>query len=113
MRVPISVNGHSNQWVRLDTGCATSLQWVIKNVRPEDCKRQVAIGLAELSIPQTETTVDLGDQQFTRVPTGLHNKPIFAGEAGLLGNGLLSRFSKVTIDAKSSRLFLEPRSVAP
>jgi len=113
MRVPITVNGHSNQWVRLDTGCATALQWVTARVRPEDCKHQVAVGLAELSIPQTQTEVWLGANEFHAVPTGIHAKPIFAGEAGLLGNGLLSRFSKVTIDAKSSRLFLEPRTVAP
>jgi len=28
MRVPISVDGHKRQWVRLDTGCATAFQWV-------------------------------------------------------------------------------------
>jgi hypothetical protein len=56
--------------------------------------------------------VDLGNQHFPSVPTGLHSTPIFTGEFGLLGNGLLSRFSKVTIDAKSGRLFLEPKHLA-
>jgi hypothetical protein len=107
MRIPVTVNGHERQWLRLDTGCATALQWVTTQVRADDCKRQAAIGLAQLSIPQTETAVLIGGRSFTNVPTGLHSKPIFAGEAGLLGNGLLSLFSKVTIDAKAARLILE------
>jgi hypothetical protein len=112
MRVPITVNGHKTQWVRLDTGCASALQWVTSRVQSEDCKPQVAIGLAELSIPQTHTTVELGAQKFANIPTGLHQNAIFAGEAGLLGNGLLSRFASVTIDTKSHRLILEPCQLA-
>src|SRR6266516_3136932 len=100
MRVPISVNGHDRQWVRLDTGCATALQWVTADVRPEQCERRMAIGLAEITIPQTVATVGIGGHEFGSVPTGLHGKALFPGEAGLLGNGLLSRFSTVTINAK-------------
>ena len=107
MCVPIAVNGQKRQWVRLDTGCATPLQWVTSSVRFQDCNPKVAIGLAEISIPQTETAVEIGKCKFENVPTGLHEQPIFAGEAGLLGNGLLCRFSRVTIDAKSRRLILE------
>jgi hypothetical protein len=113
MRVPIAVNGRKTQWVRLDTGCASPLQWVTSGVRASDCSRKAAIGLTEISIPQTETTVQIGSQKFQKVPTGVHSKPIFQGEAGLLGNGILCRFAKVTIDAKSGRLILEARSVAP
>jgi len=108
MRVPITVNGHDRQWVRLDTGCATALQWVT-SVVPDQCTRQMAIGLAELSIPQTKTTVGIGEHKFENVPTGLHETAIFPGEAGLLGNGLLSLFSRVTIDAKAGRVILEKR----
>ncbi len=108
MRVPISVNGHDRQWVRLDTGCATPLQWVTSDV-PDQCTHQMAIGLAEISIPQTKTSVGIGEHQFSDVPTGLHEKPIFPGEAGLLGNGLLSRFATVTIDAKAGRVTLGKR----
>jgi hypothetical protein len=109
MRVPLTINGRKAQWVRLDTGCVSALQWVTSNVRLADCNRKTAIGLTEISIPQSETTVQIGSEQFLRVPTGLHAKPIFQGEAGLLGNGLLSRFSKITIDGRSRRLILEPR----
>jgi hypothetical protein len=106
MRVPVEVNNHQNQWVRLDTGCATALQWVTSEVRPEQCAHQMAIGLAEISIPQTTTTVGIGEHEFKDVPTGLHETAIFPGEAGLLGNGLISRFSTVTIDAKAGRVIL-------
>jgi hypothetical protein len=113
MRVPVTVNGHKLQWVRLDTGCASALQWVTSRVPSGQCKSQVAIGLTEISIPQTQTTVEIGLQTFPGVPTGIHQTAIFAGEAGLLGNGLLSRFSRITIDTKSARLILEPRPSTP
>jgi hypothetical protein len=111
MRVPITVDGHKRQWVRLDTGCATALQWVTSDV-PDQCTHQMAIGLAEVSIPQTKTSVGIGEHQFNDVPTGLHEEAIFPGEAGLLGNGLLSRFASVTIDAKAGRVILEKRRPA-
>lgn len=113
MRVAITINGHKHQWVRLDTGCATALQWVTSGVKPERCSVQMAIGLAALAIPQMRTTVSIGKHQFSNVATGVHETPIFPGEAGLLGNGLLSCFSAITIDARAGRLFLEPRSNGP
>jgi len=109
MRVPISVNDRPRQWVRLDTGCATPLQWVTSDVRSDDCTRQMAVGLAEVAIPQTKTSVALAKEQFGEIPTGLHQTAIFPGEAGLLGNGLLSRFSTITIDGRSGRLTLGKR----
>jgi hypothetical protein len=110
MRVPITVNNHKRQWVRLDTGCARSLQWVTSDVNPNQCTRQTAIGLAEISILESKTYVRIGEQEFQDVPTGLHETAIFPGEAGLLGNGLLSRFSTVTVDAKAGRVTLERRT---
>ncbi|HEY5041072.1 MAG TPA: hypothetical protein VIK53_03645, partial [Verrucomicrobiae bacterium] len=106
MRVSISVDGRKRQWVRLDTGCSTGLQWVSSDV-PDQCAHQIAIGLTQISIPQTTTTVGIGEHEFENVPTGLHQKAIFPGEAGLLGNGVLSRFSTITIDAKADRVILE------
>jgi hypothetical protein len=70
----------------------------------------VAIALTKLNIPQSRTTVDFGGHTFRDVPTGIHRTAIFPGEAGLLGNGLLSNFSRVTIDAKTGRLILEGNS---
>lgn len=104
------INGGKPQRLRVDTGCATALQWVTTKVRPERCTTKVAVGLAQLTIPQTQTTVTLAGQTFHDVPTGLHRKAIFDGEAGLLGNGLLSRFETVTIDSRAGRLsFGQPR----
>jgi len=39
------------------------------------------------------------------VRTGIHTEQMFAGEAGLIGNGLLSQF-RVTLDADKSRVLL-------
>jgi hypothetical protein len=106
MRVKVRVNGSEPQWMRLDTGCATPLQWVTSTVQPGEGGRKVAIGLARLKIPQRRTTVQLGEHTLRELPTGLHRTAIFPGEAGLIGNGLLSRFSVVTIDTRSGRLLL-------
>lgn len=102
--VMVGVNGGKPQRLRVDTGCATDLQWVTSKVKPQQCTSKVAIGLAQVTIPQTTTTVNLAGQTFNDVPTGLHREAIFDGEKGLLGNGLLSRFETVTIDSRAGRL---------
>ena len=106
--LPVRINQQRQQWVRLDTGCATALQWVAAGAKARATSSKPAIGLAGLAIPQTQTTVALGGKQFDQVPTGLHRRAIFAGESGLLGNDLLTRFKTVTIDTKSARLVLSP-----
>jgi hypothetical protein len=106
--VSIGVNGHERQWVRLDTGCATALQWVTADTKTLRQSDKPAVGLTKLAIPQAETTISLGTTRFEHVPTGIHHTAIFPNEAGLLGNGLLSRFKTVTIDTKSARLVLGP-----
>lgn len=107
--LPIQVNDELKQWVRLDTGCATALQWVTAEVGMGMHSTIPAIGLTGMAIPQASTTVSLGERQFENVATGIHKTPIFAGESGLLGNGLLSRFQTVTIDTRSNRLVLSPK----
>ena len=106
MRVKASVNGQKGQWVRLDTGCAAGLQWVTTRVPSWNCTSKLAVGLTQLSIPQTTTSVKLGSQRLEGVETGLHREAIFPGECGLLGNGILARFGTVTIDAKAGQLYL-------
>lgn len=105
-RVAVNVNGGKSQWVRVDTGCATAFQWVTSKERADRCTGKLAVGLTELSIPQTMTGVRIGSYYLDTVPTGLHRKAIFPGESGLLGNGFLAQFGAVTLDAKSGRLFL-------
>jgi hypothetical protein len=109
MRVKASIDGKKGRWLRLDTGCATPLQWVATDVSPKDCTSKVAVGLTEMGIPQTRTSVKIGTEVLSNVETGLHTTPIFEGEAGLVGNGLLSQFETVTIDSIRGRLVLGPR----
>lgn len=104
--VAVSVNGGRRQPVRVDTGCATALQWVIQGAQTRPRHGTQAVGLSDLSIPQTMTSVRVGDRCFDTVPTGLHSKSIFPGEAGLLGNGFLAQFGAVAFDAGSGRLRL-------
>jgi hypothetical protein len=51
--------------------------------------------------------VRLGNQSLALVETTLHGHELFRGEAGLLGNGILSRFM-VTVDTGNRRIILEP-----
>ena len=106
-RVPIRVDGGAEQWVRLDTGCATGLHWVNSSARQKSVETKLSVALTEFSTPATRTVVRLAEATFLDVPTALHGTPIFSGEQGLLGNELLSRFSRVTIDTRAGRLTLE------
>jgi hypothetical protein len=101
---PLAVDGGKSKWVRVDTGCASALHWVTGEPRPLTSEQRVAIGLTELSVPTARTTVRLGETVFPSLPTGVHQRPIFPGESGLLGNGLLDRFERVTFDMPAGRL---------
>jgi hypothetical protein len=107
MLVEIQVNNNPLQKVRLDTGCASPLQWTAGKDAGGPCSEQIAVGVAAVSMPLITTTVHLGGNEFNAVPTGLHVNPIFPGEAGLLGAPLLSRFGRVTVDGVAGRLFLQ------
>ena len=105
----VGVNSAKPQWMRVDTGCASALQWVANAAKGTKAKGSLSVGLTELDMPTTTTAVTVGSITFDSVPTGLHCRPIFDGESGLLGNGLLSRFERVTIDTRAKRLVLEGR----
>jgi hypothetical protein len=109
MRVPVKVNGEDKQWVRLDTGCASGLHWVTAGAGTGGNATRVAVALSKLTVGTTRSRVQLGTECFGDVGTDLHQEPVFAGEAGLLGTGLLSQFGSVTVDAKAGRLILERR----
>ncbi len=91
MCVPVKVNGSEPRWTRLDTGCVSALEWV----EGREAKRT-----------EVEAEVHLGANRCSGVQVGLHGKPLFPGEAGLLGNGLLSIY-RVTIDARAMQVWLE------
>lgn len=103
---PVRVNGGKPQWVRVDTGCTAALHWVTRSARKATPSDRVSVGLAKLNIPETTAFVKLGHIEFSSLPTSLHERPIFPGEAGLLGNGVLSRFERVIIDAQAGVMFL-------
>lgn len=104
--VPLRIAGRSRQWMRVDTGCNSTLEWFAG--RSSFARAgETSIGLAGGSVPYAETEVEIGNTRLNGVKTGIHEREIFPGEAGLLGNALLARFT-VTIDARKKRLILEP-----
>ena len=105
MCVRVAVNGQPAQWVRLDTGCQSALEWVPGSAAAF-AKAGTTIAPASGSRRSVRAEVTLGSEHLTAVKTGLHQQPMFSGESGLLGNGLLSQF-RVTVDAAGARLFLD------
>lgn len=101
----ISVNGSHPRWTRLDTGCNDSLHWVVP-ASEEQTRRGVSIGFSTEQRDLTSASVRLGTLALPAVETSLHGHPLFPGEAGLLGNGLLARWV-VTVDAIHHQLSLE------
>jgi hypothetical protein len=103
--VPVRVANDPARWTRLDTGCDAALEWVPSE--PEKKRMdQISIGLSDGSARYVDTSVQIGKQRFAPVRAGVHQEQIFPGEAGLLGNALLSKF-RVTIDEPRSRVILE------
>jgi hypothetical protein len=103
--VPVRVAGNPAEWMRLDTGCDVALEWVVSKTekwRPGGS----SIGLSCISVRHVNISVQLGKQCFKAVTAGVHTEPIFPGEAGLLGNGLLSKF-RLTIDQPGNRVIFE------
>ena len=103
--VPVRVAGNPAQWMRLDTGCDAALEWVVGETEKRRTDRS-SIGLSGVSVRHIATSVQLGKQCFNAVNTGVHREQIFPGEAGLLGNGLLSKF-RLTIDQPGNRVIFE------
>nr|AEH26507.1 hypothetical protein [uncultured Acidobacteria bacterium A11] len=104
--VPLQIAGKSSQWMRVDTGCDSALEWFAGEA-PSKRARETSIALANGTDHSIHLDVQLGTLKCRAVKTGIHNHEIFPGESGLLGNALLSKF-KVTVDAKNGRLLLEP-----
>ena len=106
LRIKARVNAGCYQWFRLDTGCAGSLQWTTPDALPKISSAEMAVAFAAVSIPTSQCRLRLGNLEFL-VLTGLHSKPIFEGESGLIGNGVFSRFPSVTFDVEGRRWILE------
>jgi Aspartyl protease len=109
MCVPVGVAGNSPQWMRLDTGCGSALEWApgkAMAAHRDTGTRDVSIGLSNASIRYIHADVQLGGHSLSGVEIGVHEEQIFSGERGLLGNGVLSQF-RVTIDTPGRRVILE------
>ena len=104
--VRVSVDQNAPQWMRLDTGCSSALEWVVTDAKLRRAAG-TSVAAAAGSRAHIHTDVLLGSERLSSVKTGVHQQPLFSGEAGLLGNGLLSQF-RVTVDAGKSRLLLDP-----
>ena len=102
--VRLEVDGNTPQWMRLDTGYSGALEWVTARVKTRPLAT-TSLATAAASGTTIRTDVRLGEERISGVRTGLHTRPIFSGESGLVGNGLLSPFV-VTVDAAKSRLLL-------
>ena len=103
--VPVRVVGNPAQWMRLDTGCDSALEWAVSKTERQRTGGS-SIGPSGASVRHIKTSVQLGQQGFKAVTTGVHSEPIFPGEAGLLGNGLLSKF-RLTIDEPGNTVIFE------
>ena len=93
--------------MRFDTGCASDMHWVASASEQPAEATNVSVALTEFVTATANTDVAIGGKRFAEVPTVLHRSAIFADERGLIGNGLLSRFQRVTVDAKAGFLVLE------
>jgi hypothetical protein len=102
------INAGRHAWLRVDTGCASELEWVEEARALDSSRKEVAIGLSVITKGETNAALTWGKLRILNVRTGLHATPIFKGEKGLLGNGLLSRFDTVTFDVRHSALYLKP-----
>lgn len=107
MCVPVSCDGGSERWTRLDTGCDSDLHWVAGS-GGKAAGRAASIAARPGARGSVATEVNLGPERVARVKATLHPAPIFPGESGLVGNGILSRFT-VTFDRDGKRLLLARR----
>lgn len=109
MCVPVGVNDSNARWVRFDTGCNDALHWVIPRPTSRGDRAAVSIGFITDDADTSLTSVALGKRTVHPVKTALHATPLFPGEAGLIGNELLSQFV-VTVDWPNRRVLLADAS---
>jgi aspartyl protease len=102
--VPIRVAENPAQWIRVDTGCDACLEWVVSGPGKR-LTEGTSVGLSHASRNCVKTTVQIGKQRFA-IAAAVHEESMFSGEAGLLGNGLLSKF-RLTIDEPGNRVIFE------
>lgn len=85
--------------VRLDTGCCRALCWS----PPQGSSQRVV--WRDGGVRRVD--VNFGSLVVADIPSDVYRRPLFDGEDGLLGTGLLSRFDSVWIDARNNRIAFE------
>jgi hypothetical protein len=103
--IPMRIAGDPTQWLRLDTGCDSALEWVARGTAKRQMNRP-SIGLMRTSVSHINTWVRLGNDSFGNITAGIHTNQIFPDEDGLVGNGLLSKLCLI-IDEPGSRVIFE------
>ncbi len=98
MFVGLTAGDSSLQRVRLDTGCSRSLCWTPPAGSSVNGSR---------SGKSLKTDVNFGALVMSDVPTDVYRRPLFAGEDGLLGTAILSRFESIWIDSVNHRISFE------
>lgn len=98
MFVGLRVGALSLPRVRLDTGCARALCW---SPPPGSRLRGSSNGKT------LRTEVSFGPRFISNVDTDVYREPLFAGEDGLLGTELLSRFESIWIDSINHCIFFD------
>jgi hypothetical protein len=105
--IPIRVNGSKQRWARLDTGCNDSLHWTVPRARDNNVRSNLSIGFLTDASDLEPSELQIGSHALSKVETSLHTQPLFPGESGLVGTGVLSRFI-TTVDVPHGQVFFRP-----
>ena len=100
---------HRLDRVRIDTGCNQPLHCSLSGADGTESAKGTAIGLTLRRSSRQTNQVSLGSKSLSKVAMIIHEKPIFSGENGLVGNPLLAKFGVVTLDFANRRLILGGR----
>ena len=103
--VQVSLDGCAPRWTRLDTGCVDPLHWSFPGTKWTRGQKPVSVGLQRTARSRALMPLQVGGMPLGNVPVTFHSREIFPGEAGLLGNAVLSKYC-VTIDGVNNRLAL-------
>jgi len=103
-----SVGKYPVAWLRLDTGCNSPAQFVPGSAGAP-ASSGTSVGLTTGNVQYAQLDLQLGSERVSQVKVGLHRDPIFPGESGLLGTGVLARFKSVTFDTGRNLLILSKR----
>lgn len=85
--------------VRLDTGCSRSLCW-----SPPDGSSLRGFWRDGKTM---KVEVHFGSLALSGIPTDVYRRPLFPGEDGLLGTGLLRQFDSIWIDSVGKEIAFE------